>query len=125
MSRVIVGEDDRMTSHLLCSILRKGGYEAVPAFDFALTLAMAGQAPLPVAILLDMHMPGGTGLDTLRALKDPSKPEAKVPVIAMSGTSDAEHNAETLPALGASAFLLKPVEPDAVMEALRVALATG
>jgi CheY-like chemotaxis protein len=112
-----------MTSHLLCSILRKGGHEAVPAFDFALALTLASEAPLPAAIFLDMHMPGGTGLDTLRTLTDPSKPEAKVPVIAMSGTSDAKHNAESLPALGASAFLLKPVEPAAVMEALRMALA--
>jgi CheY-like chemotaxis protein len=123
VSRIIVAEDDRMTSHLLCSILRRGGYEAAPAVDFALTLLLASQAPLPAAIFLDMHMPGGTGLDTLRALKDPSKPHATVPVIAMSGTSLAEQDAETLGAFGADAFLLKPVEPAAVMEALRAALA--
>jgi CheY-like chemotaxis protein len=97
----------------------------VSAFDFASTMAMAGRAPLPAAILLDMHMPGGTGPGTLRALKDPSMPEAQVPVIARIGTRDIEHNAETLRALGADGFLPEPIEPAAVMERLRLVLGIG
>jgi CheY-like chemotaxis protein len=118
--RVVVAEDDRLTSHLVCAILRKSGYLPDAAFDVPLTLAAAARVPLPVVILLDMHMPGGTGMEVLRTLKAPDAATALVPVIVMSGSSAEEIAVDELMRLGAVGFLGKPIDPSRLTALLAV-----
>ena len=120
MKRIIVAEDDRMTSHLLCAVLRKGGYAAESAFDVSSLFVLCEQLPVPDAVLLDLNMPGGTGTDSIRRLKRTGA-LAHVPVIIISGSSVPEDQATAL-ALGAYAFLCKPIDPQSLLDALRAAL---
>jgi FixJ family two-component response regulator len=67
-------------------------------------------------IVLDINMPGGTGVDALRKLKR-SVRTATIPVIVVSGSEDAAMPAMVLE-LGASEFLAKPVDRDALLAAM-------
>jgi DNA-binding response OmpR family regulator len=117
--KIIVAEDDRVLSLMYCGILKEGGHMAVPAYDSMQTL-MFTMKQQPDLVLLDINMPGGTGVDVLKKLKANAK-TSQVPVVVISGSKDAQHPAQVL-ALGAKQFLSKPVEPDALLAAVREAV---
>jgi CheY-like chemotaxis protein len=117
MRRVIVADDDRVTSHLICAVLRKAGYYADAAFDVSTTFSLARAGKMPAAILLDMHMPGGDGLDSIREFKrDPIL--GGVPLIIISGSGE-QCDRDAAAALGATLFLSKPVAPASILGALQ------
>ena len=68
--RVLVADDDKMLSQMLCSVLRQAGHKPTPAFDSVQALMNAMRQPVPDLVLLDIAMPGGSGLDMLSKLKN-------------------------------------------------------
>jgi CheY-like chemotaxis protein len=108
--RVLVADDDRIISHLLCAVLQAQGHEPFPAFDAMQAMMFAMRAPQPDVILLDINMPGGTGVEALKKLKASVK-TMLIPVVVLSGSID-----PTMPGvmreLGAAEYLPKP--PDLV-----------
>src|SRR6266478_3538095 len=115
--RILVADDDRIVVHLVASLLRAKGHEVIPVLDAMQAILFALRPPLPDAIILDVNMPGGTGVETLKRLKA-SRVTAPVPVIVLSGTTDPQMP-ERMQALGADVFLHKPVNPDALFGALQ------
>jgi CheY-like chemotaxis protein len=117
--RILVAEDDQVTSQTICAMVRGLGHRPMPAFDAMQTLMLAMRAPHPDAILLDLNMPGGTGMGALEKLRASSK-TAHIPVIVLSGTMDPEARRAALDA-GATEFLGKPTTTQqlkATLEAL-------
>jgi two-component system phosphate regulon response regulator PhoB len=117
---IIVADDDKVLSQMICGILRESGHKPMPAFD-AMQVMMFAMRQSPDLVLLDISMPGGTGLDVLRKLKSNSK-TANVPVIIITGSTDQKLPDEVLK-LGASQFLPKPIDPDVLMQAVKSAVA--
>ena len=109
MSRILVVDDDRVTRHLLESILKQADYEVVTAGSGEEALERAAGADL---VLLDVWMPGMSGLDVLARLRTDG---VKARVIVM--TSD-DTPQTLLQALRGQAlhFLSKPVVKDALLE---------
>jgi DNA-binding response OmpR family regulator len=114
--RILVADDDRVLSHLLCSLLRARGWDALPAFDAMQALMFAMRVPHPDAIVLDISMPAGTGLQTLKKLKASSK-TAHIPVVVLSGSTDPGAPAG-VKELGAAEFLPKPMNPELLIATL-------
>jgi DNA-binding response OmpR family regulator len=85
--------------------LEKAGYKVVVVYDAMQAIMKALRNP-PDAILLDVNMPGGTGLLVLRRLKNSIKTK-QIPILVISGSIDADM-AATLMSLGADEFLAKP-----------------
>jgi CheY-like chemotaxis protein len=83
-------------------------------------LAALGSQPLDY-LLLDLHMPGINGFDVLEASRSRQIP---VPVIVITA-HDEPGAAERVLALGASAYLKKPVDRDALLSAIAAATASG
>jgi DNA-binding response OmpR family regulator len=108
--RVLVADDDRQMSQLLCAMLRSAGHNATPVFDGASTLMAAMRTPAPDLIVLDLAMPAGTGQETLTKLKRSSRTN-QIPVLVVSASRDPRAHDDVL-ALGANAYLEKPVSPD-------------
>jgi DNA-binding response OmpR family regulator len=74
----------------------------------------------PQVVVLDVGLPGGEGSVVMKRMH--ALPQlAGVPVVMMSGRDPEKYRAEALDA-GASAYLTKPVDADALVLALRVAL---
>lgn len=114
--RILVADDDRVVVGLVAGLLRQKGHEAVPVFDAMQAVMFAAKPPGVDAIILDINMPGGTGLEAIRRLKSLPK-TALIPLIVLSGSTDAAMP-DKVKAQGADAFLGKPVDPAKLFEAL-------
>jgi DNA-binding response OmpR family regulator len=102
--------DDEVDVRLIAgmSLTRLGGMEVVEAASGQEALALAPTI-LPDAIVLDVQMPGFTGIETLRELRRIRAIDA-VPVIFLTAHSTTT-DIESLLACGANAVLVKPFEP--------------
>lgn len=114
--RVLVVEDEPRIMHGLSSLLRGAGYDPVPAATVAQALVQARGRP-PDAVLLDLLLPDGSGLDVCRALRAWSQ----APVIAVSAVGDETDIIATLDA-GADDYITKPYAPGELLARLRAAM---
>ncbi|MEP6733428.1 MAG: response regulator [bacterium] len=112
---IIVADDDKVLSKMICGILNEAGHITMPVFDSMQTMMYVTKQP-PDLVLLDINMPGGTGLGVLERLKRSTK-TANVPVIIISGSPD-KKLPEEVRKLGAVNFLAKPVDPDVLLKAV-------
>ena len=69
------------------------------------------------AVLLDLHMPGMSGVETARAIRRLDTSRGRVPILAITAHASAAMSEEAL-AAGIGAILLKPVELEGLYEAL-------
>ena len=113
--KILVGDDDPIMIHLLHSGLRARGWEVSIAQD-AMQVVMFATRTQPDAIILDINMPGGTGIGALKRLKA-STTLRTIPVLVVSGSKDPAMP-QTVRELGADQFLAKPVDLDAIHDAL-------
>ena len=104
---------------VLSAALRQRGYDVAVAQDAVAAMSAAVKLR-PQVVVLDVGLPGGEGTVVMRRMH--AMPQlAGVPVVMMSGRDPEKYRAEALEA-GASAYLTKPVDPDALVLALRVAM---
>jgi CheY-like chemotaxis protein len=117
---ILIVDDDRVLSTLVASLLREKGYKTLVAFDAVQAMMVAMRRPPVNAIVLDVNMPGGSGEETLKKLKDSTR-TSDIPVIILSGSIDAAAQ-ERVKTLGAAAVLSKPLVPEELFQALGTAL---
>ncbi len=67
--RVLVCDDERALREMLAVLLRRSGYDATFASGVAAAKKCLGEAPAFDAVLTDLLMPDGTGIDVLEAAK--------------------------------------------------------
>ena len=116
--RILSVEDDPDLQFLLSVALREQGFEVLDAMTGPEGYEKAG-ALLPDLILLDMMLPQLTGPEVLRALKDDPKTRA-IPVIVMTAyAGDPDFFESELLALGAVAYLRKPVHFDELIPLMK------
>jgi len=114
--RILVADDDRVISTMICGVLQKAGHKPMPAHDAMQTLMFAMRAPSPELIVLDVNMPGGTGVEALRKLKQSSRTWS-IPVIVVSGVEDPAMPLR-MRELGALDVLAKPVDAEKLLDAV-------
>ena len=107
--KVLIADDDHVLVRMLTDRLRPKGITVFTAFD-AMQAWMTTMRAAPDAVLLDIQMPGGTGMDVLRKLKASAK-SSHIPVIVLSGSIDAKR-VEEVEGLGAAEYLPKPLDFD-------------
>lgn len=114
--RILVADDDRVVSTLICGVLAKAGHQPTPAHDAMQALMYAMRSPAPELILLDVNMPGGTGVEALRKLKQSAR-TCSIPVIVVSGVEDPAMP-QRMRELGALDILPKPVDAERLLAAV-------
>ncbi|WP_163778389.1 response regulator [Myxococcus vastator] len=115
-STVLVVDDDPLIQQLVAGQLEPAGFKVVVAEDGIAALKRARELR-PQAILLDIHLPKLDGWSVLSQLK--SEPSlAGIPVILISVE---EQRARGF-SLGACEYLVKPVEPDRLVEVVQRSL---
>ena len=114
--KILVVDDEKMIRWSLGEALRGWGYEPIEA-ETANAALTAFEAETPAAILLDINLPDGSGLDVLRKIRH-RQPDAVVIMITANVLVD-----ETIAALrgGAYDFIGKPIN----LEELHVAIRNG
>ena len=111
---VLVVDDDPEVVKVMALILEPEGFRVLAAADGSSGLARA-QAERPDLVLLDVSLPGTSGLDVCRAIRAADDPHLRdVPVVMISGYSGPQDTAAGF-AAGATDFLAKPFKPAHVL----------
>jgi DNA-binding response OmpR family regulator len=105
---VLIAEDDSDIRELVTRKLSGAGYRAIAVSDGTAALA-AIREHLPDIALLDVMMPGASGLEILMELRA-DQATAAIPVILLSARSQ-EFDVETGIASGAADYIVKPFSP--------------
>lgn len=106
-------EDDPTVAKVLELALRREGYEPHLARDYpSAKVALNGDWD---AIVLDINLPGGSGLDLLRYLR--KELHKATPVLVLSGLKQ-ERSLKEAQALGAQEYLTKPFSPSDLIRRL-------
>ena len=113
--RALVVDDNPDIADLLAAVLRHSGYEATTAYSPSAALVIAFTKHFDV-IVSDIGMPGMSGYELARALRDIPEYSA-VPMIAVTGYAMYDDRERTL-AAGFNAHLCKPIDPLALAQAL-------
>ena len=112
MAKILVVDDDDVIRETLCELLSQDHLcRTAETAEEALTRLEAEKFDL---VLTDISMPGVSGLDLLGRVRQLYQ---DTPVIIISGLSDQDH-AQSLIALGAFDYLLKPFRLEVVEESV-------
>lgn len=101
--RILIVEDDAILRKSLVQGLTEAGHECLAAGDGDRGLAMIRQSQ-PDLIVLDVMLPGRSGMDVLRSLRDE---KLTLPVLMLTAMGSVENRVEGL-TLGADDYLVKP-----------------
>jgi CheY-like chemotaxis protein len=105
---LLITDDDRDFRETLSSVFESRGFRTLQAGDGEEALDVVSREPVHL-LLLDMHMPRLTGLDTIRELR---KLQLELPCVLISAAMDRQIEAEAR-AANAFSVLSKPVRlPD-------------
>jgi FixJ family two-component response regulator len=116
-SLVSVVDDDESVRESLPDLLRELGF-AVQAFSSAEEFLVSGYVGQTRCLILDIAMPGMSGLDLQREL---TRRRQQIPIVFITAQEDATVRPR-LRALGAVECLFKPFSEKALLEAINSAL---
>ncbi len=116
-TRVLIVEDEAVLRLTFSQFLEEEGYEPVAVEDYGQALEHIQNTAFD-AIVTDIILPGKTGVDLLRYVRDLG---LYCPVIMITGEPNVETAAEAV-RLGAFDYIPKPVTGDALKRVVRLAL---
>jgi DNA-binding response OmpR family regulator len=120
MAEILIVEDDGLAAGLMARTLRQAGHTPILARDGRSALEEAEYNP--DVVLLDLGLPDLPGEEVLRRLK--SRPRtADIPVVVVTGRSEAARQLEAAGTNGVADILLKPVSGAQLRQAVDGALA--
>ena len=119
-SLVSVVDDDESVRESLPDLLREFGFAAL-AFSSAEEFLESGYSGETRCLILDVAMPGMSGLDLQREL---TRRRQAIPIIFITAHRDESVRLQVLEQ-GAVGFLFKPFSDTALLEALKSALGTN
>jgi DNA-binding response OmpR family regulator len=114
--KILVVDDDPDLLALVAFALTNAGYAVVKATDAAPAIA-AFDRELPDLVLLDINLPGGSGFDVCRNIRDRSP----VPVMMLTARGEEEDLVRALE-LGADDYLTKPFSPRTLLARVKALL---
>lgn len=109
---LLIVDDDRVLRERLARAFRERGYDVRTAEDFDHALAVATEEP-PELALVDLRMPGGSGLDLvrhLRALDETTR------IVVLTGYGSIATAIDAV-RLGATHYLPKPADVPDILDA--------
>jgi two-component system KDP operon response regulator KdpE len=115
-ARVLVVDDEPQILRALETTLRGAGYTVETAATAAEALARAAARP-PEAVILDLVLPDGSGVDVCRELRG----WLQSPIVVLSVVSEEQEKVAALDA-GADDYVTKPFGVDELLARLRAAL---
>jgi FixJ family two-component response regulator len=113
---VFVVDDDISVRESLELLLKSAGWQP-HVFESAQRFLDYPRAPVPSCLVLDVTLPGLTGLELQKQLAD----RADMPIIFITGYGDVPMSVQAMKA-GAVEFLTKPLKDDALLDAIGSAI---
>lgn len=113
---ILVAEDNSDQRSLYVALLTGVGYRVLEASDGAEAVEVARQSQ-PGLVLMDVTMPGTSGWNAVRTLKEDPRTRA-IPIIVVTGLASAWDRDASM-ASGCDEYLAKPVQPVRLLEEVR------
>jgi len=112
---VLVAEDNAISQQIIAMMLRAGGHHVTTVSDGEGALENCRNASFDV-VILDMHMPGRTGLDVAKELRliETMETSRRMPIIMLTAAASTDLREDSIGA-GVDLFLSKPVDPRALL----------
>jgi DNA-binding NtrC family response regulator len=117
---VYVVDDDPSAREGVASLIRSAGLTA-KTFTSAEEFLAAPRPKVPSCLVLDLSLPGASGLDLQQEL---ARSDAQIPIIFLTGHGDIPMTVRALKA-GAATFLTKPFDDEELLKAIRQCLASN
>lgn len=111
--KILIADDDPQILRALRITLSARGYDVVTAADGTAALS-AAIADHPDVVVLDLGMPGLTGIEVIQALRG----WTTIPILVVSGRTESWDKVEALDA-GADDYVTKPFAADELLARLR------
>jgi len=122
MSRILIVEDNDKNLKLVRDVLQAKGYQTLEAGTAEDGLAIA-RCEAPDLILMDIQLPGMSGIEALKALRaDPAT--AALPVVAVTASVMQQDRQEIMRA-GFDGFIEKPINLHGLLDTVQKALRPG
>ena len=115
-ARVLVVDDEPQILRALQTTLRGAGYEVDTATTVEAALTAAAVSP-PEAVILDLVLPDGSGIDVCRELRT----WTRVPILILSAVGEERDKVAALDA-GADDYVTKPFGVEELLARLRASL---
>lgn len=116
--RVLLVDDDAIVRQIAKFVLNTAGYKVIEAEDGRAGLDYIRQGDPVSLIVLDLDMPGLSGLDVLEALRA-DRATMSLPVVVLTGAQGAE--AKVMDA-GADDYIRKPLAPEPFLSRIKAVL---
>ena len=110
-------DDDPMNLRVVEEILTAFHHTAVNAASGAEALRLIAERPFD-AVLMDIHMPGMSGIETVATIRRLPGPERDLPIIALTADVLSRHPSEYA-SLGFDDFVPKPILVSGLLEAIK------
>jgi DNA-binding response OmpR family regulator len=117
LGNVLIIDDEDGLRHTLTRVLKVAGCEVSSASDGPPALGLIQTIPLDL-VYLDIHLPSMSGLEVLQSIRS-AKPD--LPVILFTAHASLQSALEAL-RLGATDYLVKPIDPEVFVARTRVIL---
>ena len=114
--QILIAEDDADINNLLAKILRTEHFKPIQAFS-GTEAKLLFMHNTPDLILLDLMLPGLSGEEVLKQIRQTSN----VPVIVLTAKGEMEEKLDLLTS-GADDYITKPFEPEEVIARIQAAL---
>lgn len=112
---ILLVDDETMIRNMTSAVLELAGYRVFTASDGAAAISCVLEHPNEISVvLMDMMMPGLSGLETLERIR---QIESRIQVIACSGLWTNQRESEVMER-GATAFLPKPYSDQQLLQLL-------
>ncbi len=109
--RVLVAEDNVTNQKLITALLRQRGHSVSMVADGALAVSRAKKQRFDI-ILMDVQMPGMTGLEATAAIREHERTTGRrTPIVALTASA-MTGDREACLAAGMDAYVAKPLRPD-------------
>jgi DNA-binding response OmpR family regulator len=120
LKRILIADDDVVIRHLITSIVRKEGYDAITADDGREAYRIIKSDANFCAAIFDMTMPHLEGLDLIGYMKT-EKRLMRIPVMMITADQSLELMARSFLA-GVTVFLPKPFSAEKLQATLQILL---
>lgn len=117
--KILIVEDDPAIQKALSARLRAEGYQVANVYDATMAMS-AARNENPDLVLLDIAIPGGSGLTVAERLREGNT--SRIPLVFMTGLRKPGLKEKAME-LGAVAFVEKPFNPDDLLTIIQRALA--
>jgi DNA-binding NarL/FixJ family response regulator len=115
-ARILIVDRDRHSRMLISRVLERVGYTTYEAEAGEEALAMA-KRERPAVVIIETHLPGMSGYEVCRELKDEFGEELAIIFVSETRTEPSDRVAGLL--IGADDYLVKPFDPNELLARVR------